>query len=92
MADEFQKLTDRLLVEGAKFEEVIETVAERGGPRLTLGAVRDYFRRNLTLQMQRVRYQVQAAKALNGIRLIVTINLTIGLILIPIAATGRFWS
>ncbi len=33
-----------------------------------------------------------AAKALNGIRLIVTINLTIGLILIPIAATGRFWS
>jgi hypothetical protein len=66
LPDEFQKLTDRLLVEGAKFEEVIETVAERGGPRLTLGAVRDYFRRNLTLQMQRVRYQVQAAKALKA--------------------------
>jgi hypothetical protein len=66
MPDEFQKLTDRLLVEGAKFEEVIETVAERGGPRLTLGAVRDYFRRNPTLQMQRVRHQVEAAKKLKA--------------------------
>lgn len=66
MADEFQKLTDRLLVEGAKFEEVIETVAERGGPRLTLGAVRDYFRHNLTLQMQRIRHQVRAFNLLKS--------------------------
>ncbi len=32
-----------------------------------------------------------AAKALNGIRLIVTTNLTIGLVVIPVAATGPFW-
>ncbi len=32
-----------------------------------------------------------AAQALNGIRTIVTTNLAIGLVLIPIAATGRFW-
>jgi hypothetical protein len=66
LPEEFQKLADRLLVEGARFEEVIETVAERGGARLTLGAVRDYFRRNPTLQMQRVRHQVEAAKKLKA--------------------------
>lgn len=66
LPDELQKLTDRLLVEGSTFEEVVETVAERGGPALTLAAVRDYFRRNLTLQMQRVRHQVKAAQALKA--------------------------
>ncbi len=33
-----------------------------------------------------------AAKAMNGIRHIVATNLTLGLILIPIAATGRYWT
>ncbi len=66
LEDPFQKLADRLLVEGATFEEVIRAVKERGGPRLTDTAVRDYFRRNLTLQMQRVRHQVQAAKSLRA--------------------------
>jgi hypothetical protein len=66
MQDGFQKLADRLLTEGATFEEVIASVAERTGPRLTLAAVQDYFRRNLTLQMQRVRHQVNAAKALKA--------------------------
>jgi hypothetical protein len=63
---EYRELTDRLLTEGSTFEEVVETVAERKGPRLTLGAVRDYFRHNLTLQMQRVRYQKRAADALRA--------------------------
>lgn len=66
LEDNFQKLADRLLVEGATFEEVIQSVEERGGPQLTLSAVQDYFRRNLTLQMQRVRHQVQAAKSLKA--------------------------
>lgn len=66
LPDEFQKLTDRLLIDGSTFEEVVETVQERGGPPLTLAAVRVYFRQNLTLQMQRVRQQVHAAQALKA--------------------------
>jgi uncharacterized membrane protein len=33
-----------------------------------------------------------AARALNGIRIVVSTNLAIGLIVIAVAATGRFWS
>jgi hypothetical protein len=64
--DKFRKMTDRLLTEGSTFEEVMETVAQRGGPQLTLAAVRDYFRHNLRLQMRRVRYQKRASDALKG--------------------------
>ncbi len=66
LEDKFQKLTDRLLVEGSTFEEVIETVSERGGPFLTLNAVRDHFRSSPDLQRQRVQHQVSAAASLKA--------------------------
>lgn len=63
---ELRQRVERRLVEGARFEEVVESVNERGGPRVTLAAVRDFFRGSVTLQMQRVRFQVRASQALKA--------------------------
>ncbi len=66
LAEEFQILVERLLEDGSTFEEVVETVAERGGPHLTLNAVRDHFRSSSELQRKRVQHQVAAAASLKA--------------------------
>lgn len=55
---------DDLLVEGATFEDVVESVAEKGDVRVTLQAVMNYFRSNLDLQKRRVLRQVEKAQEL----------------------------
>lgn len=55
---------DDLLVEGATFEDVVESVAEKYDLRVTLQAVTNYFRGNLELQKRRVLRQVEKANEL----------------------------
>jgi hypothetical protein len=59
-----RKFIDALLVDGATFEDVVESVAEKGGFQVTLQAVINYFRANLEVQKRRVRRQVEKANEL----------------------------
>ena len=59
-----KNLVNRLLKEGSTFEDVVEAVNARGGQRITLNAVKTYFRGNRILQTQRARRQVEDAEAL----------------------------
>ena len=59
-----KQFIDDLLIEGATFEDVVESVAEKGDVRVTLQAVRNYFRSNLDLQKRRVLRQVEKAQEL----------------------------
>ena len=61
---EKQPLVAELLVEGATFEDVVETVNEGEGPKVTQGAVERFFRSNLELQKRRVERLVEKAEAL----------------------------
>ena len=58
-----QKLVDRLLVEGATFEDVCESVNERGAP-VTLQAIQNLYRGSLDLQRRRIEYQTERARVL----------------------------
>lgn len=53
-----------MLVDGATFEDVVETVNERDRERITLHAVQNFFRSNLGLQQQRIKRQRETAQAL----------------------------
>ncbi len=59
-----KQFIDDLLTEGATFEDVVESVAEKGELRVTLQAVRNYFHSNLDLQKRRVLRQVEKAQEL----------------------------
>lgn len=59
-----RQLVERLLVEGATFEDTVEAVNERGKEGVTLQAVRDYFRSHLELQQRRIQRQMETAQAL----------------------------
>ena len=61
---EGQKLVRKLLVEGSTFEDVVETVNERGGQRVTVNAVKNYFQGDLEVQKERVRRQIKNAQEL----------------------------
>jgi len=61
---EAQILVRKLLVEGSTFEDVVETVNAREGNGITLNAVQNYFRGNLDVQKDRVRYQIKSAQEL----------------------------
>ena len=61
---DLRQLVEQMLTDGATFEDVVDAVAERGGDGVTLGAVENFFRGNLTLQQERVRRQVATAQAL----------------------------
>jgi Bacteriophage Mu, Gp27 len=60
---ELRELVDRLLVEGATFEDVSESVNERGVP-LTLQAVQNRYRSDLGLQRRRIEFQAERARVL----------------------------
>jgi hypothetical protein len=61
---ELRELVDRMLVDGATFEDVVEAVNERGGDGITLSAVQNYFQGNLDIQKKRVHQSVENASAL----------------------------
>jgi hypothetical protein len=61
---DLRQLVEQMLADGATFEDVVEAVAARGGAGVTLAAVETFFRGNLALQQERVRRQVEAARAL----------------------------
>lgn len=52
----------KMLVEGATFEDIVETVNSDKGPTVTQMMVESYFRRNLEVQKERVRGLVQSAE------------------------------
>ncbi len=64
LPEELRGLVERQLIEGATFEDIVEAVNERGGCRLSLGAVQDFFRSNPGLQQKRIRRQLEVARAL----------------------------
>jgi DNA gyrase/topoisomerase IV subunit A len=58
-------LRDRIrdmLIEGATFEDIVETVNAGKGPTVTQMMVESYFRRNLEVQKGRVRRQIERAE------------------------------
>lgn len=61
---ELRELVDRMMTEGATFEDVYEALAERGGPLLSLQGIQNYYRGNLDVQRRRVQYQVERARQL----------------------------
>jgi hypothetical protein len=61
---ELKTLVNKLLKEGATFEDVVEAVDERDDQRITLNAVKSYFQGSRMLQTQRARRQVEDAEAL----------------------------
>ena len=61
---ELQTLVNKMLTDGATFEDVVEAVNARGGQRITLNAVKTYFQGNRKLQTQRALRQVEDAEAL----------------------------
>ena len=63
LPDELRELAERLLVEGATFEDVCESVNERGAP-VTLQAIQNLYRGNLELQRRRIEFQVERARVL----------------------------
>ena len=64
LSDDWKKFIDELLTDGATFEDVVDSVAEKGELRVTLQAVTNYFRANLELQKRRVQRQVEKANEL----------------------------
>jgi hypothetical protein len=60
---ELRELVERMLMEGATFEDIYDAVNERGAP-LTLQAVQNLYRGSLELQKRRIVFQVERARAL----------------------------
>ena len=64
LPEELRELVDRMLREGATFEDVYEALDERGGPTLTLQGIQNFYRGNLDLQTRRIEYQLERARQL----------------------------
>jgi len=60
---EMRELVERMLVEGATFEDVCDAVNDRGVP-LTLQAVQNRYRSDLELQKRRIEFQSERARVL----------------------------
>jgi hypothetical protein len=58
-----RELVERMLVEGATFEDVCDAVNDRGVP-LTLQAVQNRYRSDLQLQKRRIEFQSERARVL----------------------------
>jgi len=59
-----QSLVKKLLTEGSTFEDVVEAVNARGGDKITLNAVQNFYQGNRDIQKDRVRYLIQSAEEL----------------------------
>ncbi|HET7101154.1 MAG TPA: hypothetical protein VFJ52_08400 [Terriglobia bacterium] len=60
---ELQELVERMLVEGATFEDVYDAVNDRG-VHVTLQAVQSRYRSDLDLQARRIEFQAERARIL----------------------------
>jgi len=60
---EERELVERMLVEGATFEDVFDAVKDRG-VQVTLQAVQNRYRSDLELQKRRIEFQVERARVL----------------------------
>jgi hypothetical protein len=60
---ELRELVERMLVEGATFEDVYDAVNERG-VHITLQAVQNRYRSDLELQKRRIEFQAERARIL----------------------------
>lgn len=60
---ELRSLVERMLVEGATFEDVYDAVNDRGVP-LTLQAIQNRYRSDLELQKRRIEFQAERARVL----------------------------
>ena len=63
LPEELRELVDRMLVEGATFEDVCDAVNERGVP-VTLQAIQNLYRGSLDLQKRRIEHQMERARVL----------------------------
>jgi hypothetical protein len=63
LPEEMRELVDRMLVEGATFEDVCDAVNERGLP-VTLQAIQNFYRGSLNLQKRRIEHQMERARVL----------------------------
>lgn len=59
-----RQLVERMLVEGATFEDAWDALNERGGPTATLQAIQNFYRGDLELQKSRIQFQVESARQL----------------------------
>jgi hypothetical protein len=64
LPQEQQQLVEKMLVEGAPFEDVVDAIAEQGECTVTVTAVRNYFRGSHSLQQRRVQHQLETVQAL----------------------------
>ena len=60
-----RELVERMLVEGATFEDVCEAMNERGAPA-TLQAIQNLYRGDLNLQKRRIEFQLERAQVLTA--------------------------
>jgi hypothetical protein len=64
LPSELAELVERMLTEGATFEDTYEAVNERGGPAVTLQGIQNFYRGNLELQKRRIQFQLERARQL----------------------------
>jgi hypothetical protein len=64
LPEELRQLVDRMMTEGATFEDAQDAVNERGGPGVTLQAIQNFYRAHLDLQKRRIQFQVERARQL----------------------------
>jgi hypothetical protein len=64
LPDEHKKLVDKLLLEGAPFEDVVDAVKATNKAAIDQRAVERYFRNNVNLQKERVFNQREMARKL----------------------------
>ncbi|MGH9468940.1 MAG: phage protein Gp27 family protein [Terriglobia bacterium] len=64
LPDEQRQTLRQMLVEGATIEDAEEAVREMGGPQISARAIERYYRRDLTLQQDRIRHQLETARKL----------------------------
>lgn len=61
---ESRLLVEKMIIEGATLEDIVEAVGERGKIRVSLQAIQNFFRSRLDLQQRRIKRQLETARAL----------------------------
>jgi hypothetical protein len=64
LSPDLKSLVEKMLVDGATFEDIVEAVDERGRDVITLHAVQTYFQSSLEIQKKRVHRVIESAEAL----------------------------
>lgn len=64
LTDKLQELAATMLVEGATMEDTFDALNARPGGTITMSGVLNFYRSQVKLQKQRIRRQVNAARAL----------------------------